>query len=357
MAGDAISVERSSAKRGLIAGALALGFGFFSAPAWGWGERGHHVICEAATRLVHDPELRAFLVSRSEIMGHVCNIPDTFWRGFRKGRASGNSSHFINPERIGLSAKDIPLDYSKVLKLAEEKKIVPLLRVGSLWWRADQLYRLAVADGKKAKISSRGPDIYDLLVDLGLLGHFVGDASMPYHSTGDFDGWKSARGGIHCYYGNFLIDAQPLDLLMSVFQAAKNQKATELIDSEVYVVQRMKDLSVASLADLARLEKADDQVIRKRSEKSMEPNFTQEKVAVRLPASEAVPIFGDLPALELGRAAELVAELWDRAYAQGGRPNLSKYKSWRYPFTPSFIWPDYLPGNLLHYTGTLEWAD
>ena len=45
-----------------------------------WGGRGHDVICESATQLVEDPELKSFLVTRTHIMGHLCNVPDISWK-------------------------------------------------------------------------------------------------------------------------------------------------------------------------------------------------------------------------------------------------------------------------------------
>ena len=47
----------------------------------------------------------------------------------------------------------------------------------------------------------------------------------------------------------------------------------------------------------------------------------------------------------MSRSVLLLANLWDTAYEKAGSPDLSHYKSYRYPFTPDYIEVNY---------GTLE---
>ena len=70
--------------------------------AMAWGGRGHHSICSAAVHLVQDDHLREFLSSRPHIMGHLCNIPDTYWRSLPPTVSkSGDAGHYIHLEMIG----------------------------------------------------------------------------------------------------------------------------------------------------------------------------------------------------------------------------------------------------------------
>lgn len=340
MARNVLPVGRSSPKRPVTGFVLALLLP--ASGAFAWGERGHHVLCEVATRLVQEEGLKKILLGRSHMMGHLCNIPDIYWRNLRKVPAEANASHFLSPELLHRSAKDLPLKFSEFLALAKKENVDSPVKAGSLWWRADQFFRLSVADGKKAAISFRNADIFDLIVDMGLMGHFVGDGSMPYHSVDDFDGWEKGRGGIHSYYESLLIDDYPLDLPMSVFRQAQKQPRSSQPFSEDFAVQRMKDLSVISIGDLSKLEALDDKIILHGSLKSPDGNRRKNKPTERKPAFQAVGVFGDLPVAELARGAALVAELWDRVYVQSGRPDLSGYKSFRYPLAPRFVPPDYL---------------
>jgi hypothetical protein len=37
-----------------------------------------------------------------------------------------------------------------------------------------------------------------------------------------------------------------------------------------------------------------------------------------------------------------LAAFWDEIYERAGKPDLSAYRSYRYPFKPDFVAPDYL---------------
>jgi hypothetical protein len=332
VARDVLSVGRSPKKFQLIALLLlVLVPGFASA----WGERGHNVICEVAVHLIREEGLKTILGSRGPMMGHVCNIPDIYWRSYRKHGSEADASHFLDADRFGKPVAELPLDFAVFRSMAKTED-------GTLWWRADQFFRLAIADGRKAKISSRPADIYDLVVDLGLLGHFVGDGAMPYHSTADYDGWGKGHGGIHGYYETLLIDDEPLDLPMSVYRQAEKTKRPQPAYAADYAVRRMRDLSGLSLADLPELEKLDEKVILRKSERSPDGDRKKDKPAERISAVRAVPVFGDLPVRNLARGASFLAELWDQAYIRAGRPDVGDYRGFRYPLTPKFVRPDYL---------------
>lgn len=337
MARDVLPARRAPAKLPLIAILLLFLPGFASA----WGERGHRVICEVAVRLVREEGLAVLLRNRGPMMGHLCNIPDILWRGSRKSSREADASHFINADLFRTPVGSLPLEFVAFRALARKEGIAPERETGSLWWRADQFFRMAVLDGKKAKASGLDSDIFGLIVDLGLLGHFVGDGAMPYHSTADYDGWEKGRGGIHGYYETLLVDDHPLDLPMTVFRQAETMKRPV---ATVPVVGRMRELSEASLKDIAELEKRDDKAILQRSQRAPGADRRKDKRAERLPAFRAVEIFGDLPSRHLARGASFLAELWDRAYVEAGRPDLSRYRSRRYPLTPKFVRPDYTEG-------------
>ena len=51
-----------------------------SSTAFGWGGRGHDTICRTASFLVKEPALKEYLRNKPQMMGHVCNIPDFYWK-------------------------------------------------------------------------------------------------------------------------------------------------------------------------------------------------------------------------------------------------------------------------------------
>jgi hypothetical protein len=331
--------------------------GVFSHDAvFAWGERGHHAICEVATRLTREAPLAQFLKSRGHMMGHLCNIPDIYWRGLGEQSRSGNPTHYIEPDRLGLTFAEFPADLTEVLKQYDGKENAKLGRVvnllddvGSLWWRADQFFRRAVDSAKQLNSPANAKPhdekaayekaVFDMIVAMGVMGHFVGDVSMPYHNTIDFDGWDKGRGGIHSYYESQCVDALPMDLTEQVYTLAKTLPRRSTSEKPRTVPERMREMSIIAYGEIGKVEAMD---------KILKPSAVKEEngTSVRTPAQrptpdEAAKRFGKLILPELARSARLLAELWDDIYIQAGKPNLSKYRSFKYPLQPDFVPPDY----------------
>jgi hypothetical protein len=174
---------------------------------FGWGSRGHSIVCEAAIHLVKNEGLKNFLLHRTLAVNYLCNIPDTFWRKPEFSK-TGNPTHHIDTDLVGINISDTPVVYSEFIEKFKNKTRVinnaPIFSVpkeiGSSWWRAAQFVELAVANGKKAKTlelpsksderNDENPynkEILSMLTSMGILGHFVGDNSQPMHTTSNYD--------------------------------------------------------------------------------------------------------------------------------------------------------------------------
>ena len=318
-----------------------------------WGERGHHSICEVASRLVEEKDFREFLKARAHQLGHLCNIPDIHWRSLDSAKLSvGNPTHYLNPEAIQESLEKISEDFKMIAKKLSLKSNELNEKMGSLWWRADQFYRLALknaskaADEEKPKTREDKQDrdfpynesIYQMLVAMGVMGHFVGDASQPYHNILDYDGWEKKRGGIHSYYETQIVDELDLDLVEKIYSKALLKKDKNSKDKSV--IERMRALSVSSRNDLKKLEEIDK--ILKPSRTSINKYGMEFKIyAKRESPEKTAKKFEPLIVDEMARAAVLLASLWDQIYRESGRPKIKSYKSFRYPLSPPFIAPDY----------------
>lgn len=360
----------------LLIFALVVGF---NVKANAWGMRGHQVVCEAAIFSVADENLSLFLRARVPMFASLCNIPDTSWRS--KGpeiTAINGPTHFIDPEVIGLLPSDIGIDYRKLQiefegkdnQYKEGTKIMSLHReLGSVWWRVDQFVRrgldFAGIAEKAKKPTNRGEEqddklafnqsIYEWMVNVAIMGHFVGDASQPLHSTADYDGYKAGHGGIHSFYEDVAVNHQDERLTLEVIQEArrllkqaetlpktkrdpaKNKELAFLLLENP--VEKMRALSTLSAGDLPALLKVDK--VKKPSsvqnDKGMEIRTAAEREITPKMAKE----FRKLQVKHMGRSAALLAQLWSRVYERSGKPDLASYKAYRYPHEPDFIPPDY----------------
>lgn len=339
-----------------------------------WGGRGHHTICDAATFLVKNKSLRDYLTTRPQMMGHLCNVPDFYWKSLGGDVSKwGNPTHYIDVEITGLKINEVPTDYKKVIadfqgKPNAFKKDATIFSIpiefGSIWWRADQFYRRAFSDGENLKASQAPTNskeeqdenlpynkfIYSMVVNMGLMGHFVGDMGQPFHSSIDYDGYETGHGGIHSYYEDLGVSAQDYKLTADVVTKAKElqklAKATKKSANKNIafltaptVIDRMKALAILSSGEVKEVYKNDP--IIKKSEVVNEKGMSIKKQAERKPIDVAAPKWRPLIVNEMARSAALLALCWDEIYEKIGEPKLAAYKSYKYPFTPDFVMPDY----------------
>jgi hypothetical protein len=332
--------------------------------AQAWGGRGHDAICQTAVFLVKEPGLKAYLQNKPQMMSHLCNMPDTYWRSLGpEATKLGNPTHFIDVEIIGLKVTDVPTDFKAIVDTYTGKPnhfkkgsviaSVPT-ELGSIWWRADQFYRRFLSFNKElqtAEAPKNAKDAtddslpynkaaYEMAVSLGLMGHFVGDASQPLHNTADYDGYAAGQGGLHAYYEDDVVAQWDGNLQSRILDEARGLKQTAFLKPPT-VIEKMKALS-ATAADELKLIFEMDPVKRPSTisnEKGMQPRTPAERES----AAVGYQRFNRIILTEMSRSALLLARLWDDAYIDAGRPNLAASKIYRYPLTVDFIAPDYLP--------------
>jgi len=346
----------------LLSGVFSLAVLTSSTEAFAWGSRGHASICEAAVFLLKSQPLKEYLQNKPQMMGHLCNIPDIYWKSLSsETRKLGDPGHYINAENLGLKVKDIPTDYRKIIETytgqaslsKPNSKIYSVPEeLGSNWWRADQFYRLAIEEGQKLKTLTSpanskdeqneelpyNKSFYQMIVDLGLMGHFIGDASQPLHSTSDYDGYAANHGGLHAYYEDSSVAYFDADLVDRIVKKARSMKTPKWVQQKT-LIENMKLFSELAVDDMKTILKLDP--IIKPSTIKIEKGMSLKTPAERQPASIGFKKFEKLFIDEMARSSYLLAHMWDEAYKTAGEPPMKAYKSYRYPLTPEFVAPDY----------------
>jgi hypothetical protein len=113
-----------------------------------------------------------------------------------------------------------------------------------------------------------------MLIAMGIMGHFVGDAGQPYHNSANFNGQKDGHFGIHSYYESELVDEIPASLQSEVYASAKadpsgniakvlNEKDPDKSFSgdDYNVIARMRRLSAEAGDQMATITKRDAEAI------------------------------------------------------------------------------------------------
>lgn len=226
---------------------------------------GHHLIARSAVEILksHPSWTTAHLSaleqesfqsffrvfkSKQYQQGHLSNIPDTYWRNLEHGMEEvgtllGSSSHYLDSEKLlnlmnakSFSQSKLPLTYAQAKNRFSSVKNF-FKNIGSLPWRAQQftdLYGSALTnhfskvcnDDKNAELSTRV-----ILTYAGLLSHYTGDVSMPYHSSVDHDAIAVGQKGIHSYFEQDLV----AELEISNLFAKVTEKAHALLNSPIPV--------------------------------------------------------------------------------------------------------------------------
>jgi hypothetical protein len=336
---------------------------------FGWGERGHHIIARAAAVSVLErakvpageealyKNFRDFFRQKSIQLGHISNIPDTSWRSLDPlAKALNAPSHFSDSDMWTLNFDDIPLEYSAALKKFHGKpsltdgKPVDFFETGTLYWRAQEFWELTKAGFLKAKAEQPGtPEfkaaVREALVNAGLLAHFIGDASMPYHNAADYDGYNAGNGGLHEYFETESLYHAPPEFEVAVHNGLSAQYVKFGVDEKIkkggaraaaYVTREMGRHAYGKILEMQKL---DDAFIIERS--SVVDG--KRKSAKRRPAEDAFPTFRPMITEQTAQSAAVLAALWRLAWEQGGKPDLSQGFFWDYTHKPDFVPPAYDP--------------
>lgn len=190
----------------VVAGAAMAGV------AWAWGSTGHRLIGQEAIRALPD-YVPDFLRSQAAIddVAEYAREPDR-WRGAGKVHDSDrDAAHFIDLDDdgntfAGGSLDDLPetrFDYDMAVvangKQPWKAGYLPYAEVDAYqqvvkdmaYWRVENLLETREADkAKKAWYHADRVRREQLVLrDIGILAHYVGDATQPLHTSIHYNGW------------------------------------------------------------------------------------------------------------------------------------------------------------------------
>jgi hypothetical protein len=336
-------------------------------------------------------------------------------------------THFIDLELlVGLPTKDnkasyqklllgLPLDYSEVRRKFEgtPNPILPstaspqplkvYFDVGSAPWRVRELFEkmaaaFACAKGKETGVSSQLIDerpkwhlpiisqekppslgfnyysctkeqtrleaISAALAIGGVMGHFVGDLTQPYHTTVNYDGWGTGNGKAHEYFESAVVNSLELSIENEVYKMAKSTSLKHIIEKGIEVDWKTKGAASAFALGLAanswsRLDEAIQidkkyaivpAIETKDSSAPQQNEPKKESPPLRHPASSQKVIKAFTPLLleRLAIGSRALAKIWYQAWIEGGKPNLADVRPTTIPYILDvpFLRPTYDEGAL-----------
>lgn len=161
-------------------------------PAESWGFTAHHLVNRKAIATLPAP-LRTLFEANADYVAEHAIDPD-LWRG--AGRGGEHLAHFFDMDAFGAYPfSGIPRDegqhHARNGAAAAERGRIP--------WRIEEAYRDLVA-------AYRSGDSSRALERAAVLGHYVGDAHVPLHTTLNHDGQLTAQTGLHGRWESELVE-------------------------------------------------------------------------------------------------------------------------------------------------------
>jgi hypothetical protein len=178
---------------------------FTTQPAWAWGADGHNIINRAAVAaLPSDVPLFLRDTNAQDTIEYLGPEPDR-WRNRAESELSAEQApdHFIDLEYADLF-KPLPQKrYDFIRALSAFKPSDPDLKLtpekfGMQPWEVEEIWqklKVDLREYRKLAAAHKSTHAAELAVvyDAGWLGHYVGDGSMPLHTTLQYNGWTGAN--------------------------------------------------------------------------------------------------------------------------------------------------------------------
>ena len=228
----------------LRSAALILGLAW--SPLAAWGPTGHVMIARAAVTAL-PAEMPDFLRVGSPTVAYLSNEPDR-WRdaGLPALDALNSPDHYINLERLAFLPDLPPTRYAflnalqheadRLRSAGQEKAAAQLTPTGvglQPYAVAETYDRLVIAfrEYRTARTAQSATAVIEqnVLYQMGILSHYVGDGAQPLHTSVNFDGWTEpnpehfiTRHGFHSAFESRFVDAAiPVDALAGQLRAPR----------------------------------------------------------------------------------------------------------------------------------------
>lgn len=166
--------------------------GVTAAPVLAWGHTGHGVINALAVDSLPEGPLKAFFTKYKDYVTEHAIDPDHYKTKHKKEESP---RHYLNMCEGGMKAEDYPHKWEKAVS---EWGLHQATKQGTLPWAIQETYDQLVA-AMRAKDGTR------IVERATWLGHYVGDAHVPFHACANHDGQLTGQKGIHSIWEQNMI--------------------------------------------------------------------------------------------------------------------------------------------------------
>src|SRR5438132_7983872 len=207
--------------------------------AMAWWVKGHGTIAEAAASCLPEAMTQFFRAAGKQL-GHLAGDPDRWKnRDAKHLRAAEAPDHFIDLEDY--AGNTLPADRYKAATLLRTLKQQPE-RTGMLPYAImEDFDRLTCAFYDYRAEPENEAIRMKCIVYAGNLAHFTGDATMPLHTTRNYDGKPGPDGGMVQRGIHAKIDAFPEKNGLTAEEMGRGLEPVRIDDMWEYIVKRIDE--------------------------------------------------------------------------------------------------------------------
>jgi hypothetical protein len=178
-----------------------------------WGPSSHRLINSWAIQTL-PPEIHGYFEANRQYLIDHANDPDEWMKKDRYERLR----HYIYLDKYGLFPyPNLPRTYQRAV---EQYGAGRISRDGVLPWQIGE-YSLRLT---KAMRAGNWDEVKE---DAAVLGHYVGDAHDPMHTTQNYDGQLTGQSGLEMRFGTQLVERYSTFFMVRPDPAAKIDDPTE----------------------------------------------------------------------------------------------------------------------------------
>ena len=272
-----------------------------------WGTFGHEHINRAAVFAL-PPSMQTFFYNHIDYVTLESTVPDL--RKYTINDKAENPRHFIDLENFG-SLDSIPKTMEEVKKKYDEKF---LSQNGILFWYVQDLMdKLTKAFKEKKKT-----EILFLAADLG---HYMGDAHMPLHTSANYDGQMTNQKGIHALWESRL----PEMFGASYSYKTSEAKYIENVQFEFWNIilhsHKLKDTLLITDRDLKK-KFTEEQIFKTDTDGKVKKNKYGQPVFSDEYATALHKAMNGMVEKQMNASIQASANFWYTAWVNAGKPDL-----------------------------------
>ncbi|NUM81975.1 S1/P1 Nuclease [bacterium] len=275
----------------------------------GWGAYGHERINRAAVMALPSPLLE-FFYNHIDFVTQESSVPDL--RKYTLRDKAEHPRHYIDLENFGildsipLTMKEAKIKFSD--SFLDSNGILP-------WYLMESMEKLTRAFKEKRKT-----EILFLAADIG---HYLGDANMPLHTSANHDGQLTNQRGIHAFW-----EAQLPEMFGSDYNFYTGEaKYIENIQSETWdIILRSHRLADTLLMIDRELKKSfsPDSILVKSADGKLSKNKFNQVIHTLNYAKQYHLKANGMIERQLRSAIRSTSNFWYTAWINAGKPDLSE---------------------------------